>query len=59
MNGGNTGIDRTFLTEVYYRAAMDDYFAVTGDFQYTKEDHVTSGADVKGVIFAIRLVVEF
>lgn len=58
LHGGNKEVERTFVAETYYRASINEYFAVTADLQYQKDD-VSTGIDLDGFIFGIRLAAEF
>jgi porin len=58
LEGGNTGIDRTQVFEAYVRFMLNDYFAVTADFQY-QDEQLEEGDGPKGVIPGIRLTAEF
>ena len=58
LDGGNLNIDHTYVAETYYRATLNDYFAITADLQYMNDDYVT-GDGPDGVIFGIRATAEF
>lgn len=60
LDGGNQQIDRTRVFETYYRAAVDDRLALTGDVQWLRDDSAISSAeDAAGWVFGLRLVAEF
>jgi Carbohydrate-selective porin, OprB family len=58
LEGGNIGIDRTQVFELYVRFLLNDYFAVTADLQYQNE-RFEGGGGPRGVIPGIRLTAEF
>ena len=47
------------MAEVYWRFALNDYFAVTADFQYMADEFDTDEDDIDGIILGIRGAVEF
>jgi porin len=57
LDGANTGLRDTNVAELYYRAVLNDYFAVTADIQYMA-DAYTDDANVSGWIFGMRVVAE-
>jgi hypothetical protein len=38
LEGGNTDVKRTNVFEAYYRASLNEYFAITADVQYMDDD---------------------
>jgi porin len=38
LEGGNTDVKHTNVLEAYYRASINDYFAITADVQYMDDD---------------------
>ncbi|MGF1615158.1 MAG: carbohydrate porin [Gammaproteobacteria bacterium] len=58
LEGGNTGIERTQVFEVYARFMLNDYFALTADLQY-QDERLEDGGGPKGVIPGLRLTAEF
>ena len=58
LNGGNLDIDNTQVAEIYARFALNDYFAITPDVQYMRDQYV-DGTDISGFIFGLRAAVEF
>jgi hypothetical protein len=58
LDGGNSGIGRTQVVEVYVRFALNDYFAVTGDLQY-QDERIEGFGGFDGVIPGIRLSSDF
>ena len=58
LNGGNSGLENTQVTEAYTRFALNDYLAFTLDIQYMK-DKYDADADNKGFIYSIRVAAEF
>ncbi len=58
LDGGNAGIDRTQVFEVYARFVPKRHFAVTVDVQYMNEE-LDAGGGPKGWIPGIRLTGEF
>ncbi len=61
FDGGNTGLQHIQVAEVYYRLAMNAWFALTGDVQYQDNTHadVEAGTDIDAWTWGIRAVVEF
>lgn len=60
LNGGNLDIDQTQVLEGYYRLVMNDYFSLTADVQYMKDDYKDSAdSEPKGVILGLRATAEF
>jgi len=58
MYGGNTRIIRTRLAEAYYRMVINPALAFTADIQYM-DDHYYSIPDAEGVIYSLRVTVNF
>lgn len=58
LNSGNLDIDSSQVTELYARFVLNDYFALTPDVQYMRDEY-KDGEVLKGFIFGIRLVAEF
>jgi len=59
LNGGNQDLSKTYAVETYYRAVFSDYFALTADVQYLKDELNTDEDDPEGWIFSLRLTAEF
>ena len=38
LDSGNRNIDSSQIVEAYYRAALNEYLALTADVQYMKDD---------------------
>lgn len=55
----DSDFDYSQVVEVYWRFVLNDYFAVTADFQYMRDKHDTDENDIDGIIFNIRAAVEF
>jgi porin len=58
LHGGNEDLRSTHVAEVYYRFAINDYFALTADAQYM-HDSVRSDTDPSGFIVGLRGTFEF
>lgn len=58
LNGGNGDVSRSHVTEIYYRAALNEHWALTGNVQLI-EDELTTGPGPKGTIFSLRGTKEF
>ncbi|RME95049.1 MAG: porin, partial [Alphaproteobacteria bacterium] len=58
LDGGNSGVSRSHVGEVYYRAAFGEHWALTGDVQFVKDDRA-GGAGRKGRIYSLRATKEF
>ncbi len=58
LSGGNLDVDKTYVTEGYYRLVLNDFLALTADVQYMKDD-ATEGDNPKGWILGLRAVTEF
>jgi porin len=61
FDGGNKGLKRVQVVELYYRSAFNDWFALTGDVQYqdNKYEDTEVGADIDALTWGLRAVVEF
>jgi hypothetical protein len=61
FDGGNTGLEKAQVAEVYYRLVMNDWFALTGDVQYqdNKYENAETGTDIDALTWGLRAVVEF
>jgi hypothetical protein len=62
LEGGNTDVRNTKVFEGYYRAALNEYFAITADIQYMADDLDQVAPDQKdpeGWIFGLRLTAAF
>jgi len=62
LDGGNRNIDSSQIVEAYYRAALNEYLALTADVQYMRDDlstRVLGQEDPQGWLFGLRLVAEF
>ncbi|MCP5115610.1 MAG: carbohydrate porin, partial [bacterium] len=57
-NGGNQDIDSTHVAEVYYRWVVNEYFSVTADAQYMK-DNVRGEDGPGGFILGLRGTARF
>ena len=51
-------IDNGQVAEFYARFVLNDYFAVTPDVQYLRQEYKDDEV-IEGFIFGIRLVAEF
>ncbi|MCG8543504.1 MAG: carbohydrate porin [Alphaproteobacteria bacterium] len=58
FNGGNLEIDSVNLVEAYYRFAVNEIFAISGDVQYMDEDRNDDGSP-RGFILGLRATAEF
>lgn len=58
LSGGNVGVSVTHVAEVYYRLAINEYFALTADVQYI-QDSLRSDASPDGFILGLRGTFEF
>ena len=58
LDGGNAGIDSSQVAEAYARFVLNDYFALTLDLQYMK-DEIDYGDDPEGFIGGLRMIAEF
>lgn len=61
LDGGNGDIDGSRVAEAYYRAAVNDYLALTADVQYLKDDRIGSAPgqeDPQGWVVGLRLTAE-
>jgi hypothetical protein len=62
LDGGNAGMNSSQVFETYYRAALNEYFAITADVQYMDDDLFEVDPrqdDPNGWIFGMRLTAEF
>ena len=60
LEGGNLEIDYTNVAEAYARFVLNDYFALTLDVQYEKDEYVSSAGDgPEGLTLGVRGTVEF
>jgi hypothetical protein len=57
LEGANQDLDKTDIVEAYVRFMLNEYFALTADVQYVKDD-MKQGEDPKGFISGLRLVAE-
>jgi porin len=58
LDGGNTGVESTFVAEAYVRFALTDAIAFSLDAQYM-DDRVAMGPGLDGAILGARLTYEF
>lgn len=58
LDGGNTEIDQSQVAEIYYRCALNDYTALSLNFQY-QEDKDKDGSKPRGLISGVRFVASF
>jgi len=58
LDGTNLNLNDTHAVETYYRAVLNDYFALTADLQWMA-DNVESGPSPQGYIFGLRATTEF
>ncbi len=57
---GNGALDETNVFETYYRANFGDYFAVTADVQWMKDDYEDNSIEeAKGWVLGLRTTAEF
>jgi len=62
LEGGNTDVRYTNVFEAYYRAPLNDYFAITADVQYMSDALAQidpSQRDPEGWIVGLRATAEF
>ena len=60
VEGGNLDIDKSQVFEIYYRLAFNEYFALTADVQYMKDDYRNDPTfNPNGIIAGLRAVAEF
>jgi porin len=60
LEGGNLDIDQTQVLEGYYRLVLNDYFSLTADVQYMKDDYKDSAdSEPEGMILGLRATAEF
>jgi porin len=58
MNSGNLAIDKAHVLEAYYRAVLNEFLAISVDFQYLQDD-LNDGESPRGWILGTRLTVIF
>jgi porin len=58
VNGGNLDIDKSQVTEVYYRWQLGEVLGLTADLQYQQDDYKT-GSGPHGWIFGLRATAKF
>jgi porin len=58
LGGGNQDLDNAHVFETYVRFLLNDFFAITVDLQYLK-DNMKQGDSPSGFISGVRCVVEF
>ena len=58
LDGANQDLDSSNIFEAYVRFLINEYFALTADVQYVK-DNMKTGDDPKGFVSGLRLVAEF
>ena len=58
LDGGNTDLDSSLVTEAYVRFVLNEMFAATADFQYLADD-VSGNENPNGWVGSIRLTAEF
>jgi porin len=58
LPGGNEDVISTHVAELYYRVAVNEYFALTADVQYMK-DNTRADANPGGFILGLRGTFEF
>lgn len=58
LDGGNTDLESSQVAETYVRFVLNEYFALTADVQYMK-DNYENADDPDGFIYGIRLTAEF
>ncbi len=57
---GNLELDETYVFETYYRARFGEYFAVTADVQWMKDDYENNAfEEARGWVFGLRTTAEF
>lgn len=57
LDGGNLKNGRSEAVEAYYRLALNDFLALTGDVQCLEGGYVDAD-DVEGCVLSMRAVVE-
>ena len=57
LDGGNLKNARSEAVEAYYRLALNDFLALTGDVQYLKDGYVDAD-DVEACVLSMRAAVE-
>jgi hypothetical protein len=58
LHGGDLDLDSSQVAEAYARFALNEYFALTLDVQYMKDDY-DHADDPKGFIYGVRMTSEF
>jgi hypothetical protein len=58
VDGANLDVKHSHVGEVYYRAVLNEQFALSGDIQYM-HDSLRSNPDPKGLILGLRMTTEF
>jgi porin len=58
LPGGNEDLRSTHVAEVYYRLAINEYFALTADAQYMR-DTAKSVDEPDGFVLGLRFAIEF
>lgn len=58
LSGGNSDSEKARIAEGYYRWAINDVVALTGDMQYQKGESINRDKS-EGWVFSIRAAVEF
>jgi porin len=58
LDGGNQDVDKTQVAEAYVRFVFKEYFALTLDMQYMRDD-LKEADGPKGLIFGVRGTIEF
>lgn len=58
LNGNRRDLERTCVTEAYYRYVLNDFLALTGDVQYMADDR-GDRADPADFILGVRATIEF
>jgi len=60
LNGASdSDFDHIRVAEVYWRLVLNEYFAVTADFQYMAETYDTDEDEIHGLILGIRATAAF
>lgn len=58
LDGGNTDLESSQVAETYVRFVLNEFFALTVDVQYMKDQYDNSD-DPRGFIYGLRLTAEF
>ncbi len=58
LDGGNDELDNSWIAEIYYRWALNEYAALSLHFQY-QEDKYDNGDKPKGLISGVRIAAAF